>query len=226
MSPRRRIGQHADASLSDGRLGGKGGDPRLQRGTSLSESDNELVLSEARKWLDQALERDEFDLAEQSLSAALSAARRLRDTKLIGTLTAARKKSPMRGRHGRRWPITSIWCCSIPRTRRPTKSWGVTTAWSSSAGRTACPCWPAPPTRDWPSWPHLELKPPDAPSEQLALADRWWMYAECEAKHKLALRTARPTGTGKPSAACRRDWNVSKPKRGWPRPNPRTESSE
>ena len=32
----------------------------------------------------------------------------------------------------------------------------------------------------------LELKPPDAPSEQLALADRWWMYAEGEAKHKLA----------------------------------------
>ena len=49
-------------------------------GRSLSESDNELVLSEARKWLDQALERDEFDLAEQSLAAALSAARRLRDT--------------------------------------------------------------------------------------------------------------------------------------------------
>ena len=71
----------------------------------------------------------------------------------------------------------------------------------------------------------LELKPPDVPTEQLALADRWWMYAEGEAKHKLALRAARPIGTGKPSAACRRDWNASKPKRGWPRPNPRTDAS-
>ena len=34
----------------------------------------------------------------------------------------------------------------------------------------------------------LELKRPATPPEQLALADRWWMYAESEAKHKLALR--------------------------------------
>jgi hypothetical protein len=157
-------------------------------GRALSESDNELVLSEARKWLEEALERDEFDLAEQSLSAALSASRRLRDTKLIGTLTA-RKKEIADARAARREVADYIDLVlqhpAHPEANQIVGSYYclVKQRWEDGLPLLARAADPR-----LAELAALELKHPDTPSEQLALADRWWMYGEGEAKHKLALR--------------------------------------
>lgn len=157
-------------------------------GRALSESDNELVLSEARKWLEQALERDEFDLAGQSLAAALSAARRLRDTKLIGTLTE-RKKEIANARAARVEVADYIDLVlqhpTHPEANQIVGSYYclVKQRWEDGLPLLARAADPR-----LAELAALELRPPDTPSEQLDLADRWWMYAEGEAKHKLALR--------------------------------------
>ena len=155
---------------------------------SLSESDNELVLSEARKWLDQALERDEFDLAEQSLSAALSAARRLRDVKLIGTLSERRKE--IAEARAARTEVADYIDLVLQHPTHPEANQIVGSYYCLVKQRweDGLPLLARAADPRLAELAALELKPPDVPSEQLALADRWWMYAEGEAKHKLALR--------------------------------------
>jgi hypothetical protein len=61
-------------------------------GVSLSDADNERLLKVAGPLFRTAMQRDEYDAAEQILAAGVAAARRLRNTKLTGELANVRKE--------------------------------------------------------------------------------------------------------------------------------------
>jgi hypothetical protein len=157
-------------------------------GRALSESDSESVLSEATKWLDLALEHDELDLAEQSLAAALAAARRLKDTKLIGTLTP-RKKEIADARAARREAADYIdLVLQDPTHPEANKIVGMYYCLVKQRWDDGLPLLARAADPRLTELAKLELKHPATPAEQLTLADRWWTYAEWSAKHKSAIR--------------------------------------
>lgn len=157
-------------------------------GLPLSENDNDLVLSEARKWMETALQKNEFDLAERFLNAALSAARRTRDVNLIGALTA-RKKEIADARTA--WlEVADYIDLLLQHPTHPQANEIVGTYYCLVKQR-----WEdGLPLLARAADPRLvelavsELKRPAAPPEQVALADRWWTFAEGDVKHKLAVR--------------------------------------
>ena len=157
-------------------------------GRSMSESDSELVLSEATKWLDLALERDELDLAEQSLAAALAAARRLKDTKLIGTLTP-RKKEIADARAARKEAADYIDLRAAgSHASRGQRNRGDVLL----PGQAALGGWPAAagPRRGsaFDRAGRIGAEASRHAGRTTGPADRWWTYAESSAKHKLAIR--------------------------------------
>jgi hypothetical protein len=157
-------------------------------GSSLSESDNELVLSEGRKWMEQALERNEFDLADQLLNAALSAARRTRDTKLIAALTA-RKKEIGDARAG--WlEVADYVDLLLQHPTHPEANEIVGTYYCLVKQRweDGLPLLARAADPRLMELAESELKLPATPAEQVALADRWWTFAEGDTRHKLAVR--------------------------------------
>lgn len=157
-------------------------------GLPLSESDNELVLSEGRKLMEQVLERNEFDLADQFLNVALSAARRTRDTKLIAALTA-RKKEIADARAG--WAEVADYVDLLlqhPTHPEANEIVGTYYCLVKQRWEDGLPLLARAADPRLAELAESELKLPATPAEQVTLADRWWNFAEGETKHKLAVR--------------------------------------
>jgi hypothetical protein len=157
-------------------------------GRSMPESDSERVLGEATKWLDLALERDELDLADQSLAAALAAARRLKDMKLIGTLTP-RKKEISDARAARREAADYLdRVLQDPVDPQANEVVGMYYCLIKQRWDDGLPLLARAADPRLNQLAELEAKRPATPGAQLALADRWWTYAESSAKHRSAIR--------------------------------------
>ncbi len=94
----------------------------------------------------------------------------------------------MRGRHGRRWRITSICCCSTRRIRKPIEIVGTYYCLVKQRWEDGLPLLARAADPRLTELAESELKLPATPAEQVALADRWWTFAEGDTKHKLAVR--------------------------------------
>ncbi len=157
-------------------------------GQTLSDNDNELVLSEGRKLMEQTLEQSEFDLADQFLNAALSAARRTRDIKLIASLTA-RKKEIADARTA--WlEVADYVDLLLQHPTHPEANEIVGTYYCLVKQRweDGLPLLARAADPRLMELAEAELKRPSTPSEQVTLADRWWNFAEGETKHPMAIR--------------------------------------
>jgi hypothetical protein len=155
---------------------------------SLSDADNSLVLEEAAATAREALARNELELADQLITAALGAARRTRDQQQITDIVALKKRiDRARDAYSRileaveqlgdtaddpaaNLTAGSYFCFVVQRwdDGLPMLARGSDLRLAEAA--------------------QLELQPPQTADQQVAVADLWWELAQSGGRHSDAMQ--------------------------------------
>ena len=157
-------------------------------GQTMPDSESERVLSEATKWVDQALRQNELELADEALDAAMAAARRLKELKTIRTLLP-REREIAAARSA--WTEAAEQLERLlddPADARANEAVGLYYCLVNQRWEDGLPLLARAADPRLADLAAAESRRPATPAEQLALADLWWTYAETSLKHKPALR--------------------------------------
>lgn len=154
----------------------------------LEDSDNDAILHEAMDLIDAAQADDRFDLALQAHQAALAAARRSRNGRLVTMLESRRRelRSAEDAFHQIAQAITVL--ADTPDDPQANLQVGGYYCFVKARWEDGLPMLAAASDSRLAILARTELESPRDPREQVALADRWWLQSERSPEYQTAIR--------------------------------------
>jgi len=157
-------------------------------GQTMPDSESERVLSEATKWVEEALQRNELELADEALDAAMAAARRLKEVKTIRTLLPREREIAAAKAAWKEAAEQLERLLDDPADAKANEVVGLYYCLVNQRWEDGLPLLAHAADPRLVDLAAAESRRPVSPVEQLALADRWWAYAETSLQHRPALR--------------------------------------
>jgi len=158
-------------------------------GHNVSEAENQEILRVAGPTFKAALQADAHDAAEQILAAALAAARRLGDTKLIAELATVRKEL-MAARKA--WTAVEdhiVILQTAPHHPAANQELGAYYCFVKQRWDDGLPLLARSDNPRLVAIAKLEADRPQTPDQQIAVGDAWWQLAETAREHASAMRS-------------------------------------
>ena len=158
-------------------------------GQSLSDADNEQLLNVAGPLFRTAMQRDEYDAAEKILAAGVSAARRLRNTKLTSELAEVRKELTAARRAWLDIEHDVEMLLADPDDPVANQKVGRYYCFIKQRWEDGLPLLVRSDNLPLAEVARRELRGPQSSDEQLEVADAWWRVAETDHQHRSAMRS-------------------------------------
>jgi hypothetical protein len=158
-------------------------------GQSLSDDDSEQLLKVAGPLFRSAMQRDEYDAAEQILAAGVAAARRLRNTKLTGELANVRKELTAARKAWSDIEHDVEILLADPHDPVANQKVGGYYCFVKQRWEDGLPLLVRSDNPPLAEVARRELSGPQSSDEQLEVADAWWRVAETDHEHRSAMRS-------------------------------------